>query len=83
MVHRSAFAVALIVTYGAIFAATTAFGWTRTWRVVGVDSMSPSFADLRTLTGVPSTIGRGIDPLRENPGDPWGGRSIIPESGSR
>ena len=66
------FAVALVLTYTAIFGLSATIGWTRTWRAVGVDSMFPPFADLRTLTGASITVAHGIDPLRQNPGDPWG-----------
>ncbi len=39
---------------------------------LGVPAMDPAFADLRAITGAADSIAEGLDPLRENPGDPWG-----------
>ncbi|MBL8750439.1 MAG: hypothetical protein JNK78_14850 [Planctomycetes bacterium] len=38
---------------------------------LGVRTMEPHFADVRTFTGARVALDRGLDPLVENPGDPW------------
>jgi len=34
--------------------------------------MSPAFADLRVITHGADAVAMGMDPLINNPGDPWG-----------
>lgn len=62
---------AVIVTYVVIFSCTLLFGWMPTWSTVGVRPMSQPFGDLRAITGATLTIDRGLDPLKDNVGDPW------------
>lgn len=40
--------------------------------LLGVPPMRPPFADLRVLTGAAEGLRAGLDPMRENPADPWG-----------
>jgi hypothetical protein len=47
------------------------FGWTETWSHLGVPTMKPIFADLRTVQGAYDSIALGFDPQIANPGDPW------------
>jgi hypothetical protein len=42
-----------------------------TWRVLGVASLKPSFADARVITLGWDNYRRGFNPLRANPSDPW------------
>lgn len=48
-----------------------ALGYTEMWAPWGIPSMWPPFADLRTITGASETLALGLDPLVQNPGDPW------------
>jgi hypothetical protein len=47
-------------------------GWTAFWTPLHVQTMSPPFADLRTIQGGLVSLDRGYWPQRVNPGDPWG-----------
>lgn len=38
---------------------------------LGVPTMEPRFADVRTITGAHTALAQGLDPLVSNPGDPW------------
>lgn len=55
-------ALALLIHY---------YGYERTWSLWNIPSMDPHFADLRTITGGAESHRRGLDPLAENPADPW------------
>jgi hypothetical protein len=46
-------------------------GWTNTWRMLGIPSMTPIFADMRTVQGSIKSEELGFDPQVTNPGDPW------------
>ncbi|MFH2051361.1 MAG: glycosyltransferase 87 family protein [bacterium] len=48
------------------------YGYDDTWRLWNIPTMSPPFADLRTITGGAESARMGLDPLVDNPGDPWG-----------
>ena len=63
---------AVVAAYCVIFGCTMIFGWMPTWSAVGVEPMSLPFGDLRAITGATTTIDRGLDPLTDNVGDPWG-----------
>lgn len=39
---------------------------------LGIPTMELPFADARTVTGAGSSLAQGLDPLVQNPGDPWG-----------
>ena len=40
--------------------------------------MQRPFADLRTITGAADSLAAGLDPLVQNPGDPWGRAMTYP-----
>jgi hypothetical protein len=61
--------IALIVFMSVLF---LTLGSEKTWRMFGVPARSPSFMDIRTITGASDSIASGFDPLEKNPGDPWG-----------
>jgi hypothetical protein len=46
-------------------------GWTAFWTPLHVQTMSPPFADLRTIQGGLVSVEHGFWPQRVNPGDPW------------
>jgi hypothetical protein len=46
-------------------------GWTPTWTALYIPTMSPIFADMRTVQGSLYSIEHGYNPQVENPGDPW------------
>lgn len=48
------------------------FGYEQTWRFWNIPVLSPGFADLRVITHGADSVARGLDPLVNNPGDPWG-----------
>jgi hypothetical protein len=47
-------------------------GWTAFWTPLHVHTMSPPFADLRSIQSGLISLDRGFWPQRLNPGDPWG-----------
>lgn len=54
-------------------------GWLATWRFLGVPSVLPEFADMRTVQGAVASTQLGLDPQVENPGDPWGRKMNYPK----
>ena len=65
-------------SFAAIFAvfvaAVTVLALTNSWSKlawIGVPTMSLPFADVRPITAASSAIELGLDPMVENPGDPW------------
>jgi len=62
---------AVLAAYGLIFACVWVFGWRETWQRLLGDPMTPPFADLRIVTGVPTTLAQGLDPFVAHPGDVW------------
>ncbi len=48
------------------------FGWTETWKAVHVPTMTPVFADMRTVQGGLASVEKGLNPQVDNPHDPWG-----------
>lgn len=70
---RPTAAVAIyLASLAALAGAIAALGWTPVWQTLGLPSMSPPFADLRTVQGALATLAEGGDPRIANPGDPWG-----------
>jgi hypothetical protein len=67
--------VVLVAFYAVFLAVVTAsiafFGWTVTWKFLGVPAMEPYFADLRTIQGAIASDALGLNPQVTNPGDPW------------
>lgn len=62
----------LILGYISIFASCFFFGWEKTWKFLLIPTMSPPFADMRTVQGSLYSVSMGLDPQIVNPGDPWG-----------
>ncbi len=58
----------LTIIIGLLF---TFYGYEETWQLWGIPTLSPEFADLRTITGGAESARSGYDPLVENPADPW------------
>jgi ribose transport system permease protein len=54
-----------------IGAAVLLMGWTKTWSVLQIPTLSPAFADMRTVQGAVLSDQQGLDPQIQNPGDPW------------
>ncbi len=46
-------------------------GWTVTWSALHIPTLSPLFADMRTVQGAIISEKQGLDPQINNPGDPW------------
>lgn len=53
-------------------------GWERTWRALSIPPMTPVFADMRTVQGALASRAAGLDPQRDNVGDPWRRRMNYP-----
>ncbi len=60
----------LLISAGATVLALN--GWTAFWTPLHVHTMSPPFADLRSIQGGLISLARGSWPQVDNPGDPWG-----------
>jgi hypothetical protein len=46
-------------------------GWLDAWSKLGLPSLVPYFADLRTIQGAIFSESAGFNPQQMNPGDPW------------
>lgn len=60
-----------VLIWVVIFLAISILGWTDTWSALLIPTMSPPFADMRTVQGSLITIEAGLNPQIDNPGDPW------------
>ena len=60
----------LFCCFGILLSIASA-GWTYTWSGLQIPTMSPPFADLRTVQGALKSLILGFDPQVINPGDPW------------
>jgi len=47
------------------------YGYEKTWHLWNIFTMSPHFADLRIITHSSESYSKGLDPMVDNPGDPW------------
>jgi len=54
-----------------LFTSAFWFDWLSVWGALQLPSMTPHFADLRSITGGLATTKHGGDPLIANPHDPW------------
>lgn len=54
------------------------YGCERTWQLWHIPTMTPHFADLRTITHGAESHALGLDPMLENPADPWQRRLDYP-----
>lgn len=57
-----------MLIFGSLFAL---HGYDGTWKLWNIPTMTPHFADLRTITGGAASYAQGFDPMIINPGDPW------------
>lgn len=71
-IEKAALRSLFISIWLAIFVSIFIHGWTATWSFLGIESMYPPFADLRTVQGGLLSLAQGLDPQLINPGDPWG-----------
>ena len=70
--------IAFSLTFSLLLPLLYLYGYNNTLRLWNVPIMSPHFADLRTITGGAESYAQGIDPMINNPGDPWGRRMNYP-----
>ena len=68
-----------IFFWSSIWLSITCLGWTPTWKVLHIPTLSPMFADMRTVQGSLFSIQQGYNPQIENPGDPWGRAMNYPQ----
>ncbi len=61
----------LILGWLAVLVSVMTVGWTNTWKALGVPTMFPPFADMRTVQGSLISIELGFNPQLKNVGDPW------------
>jgi len=64
-----------MLAFGSLF---IFYGYEKTWRLWSIPTMSPHFADIRVITGGAESYAQGLDPMIENPGDPWQRRLNYP-----
>jgi hypothetical protein len=62
--------VAVVIVFGLGWLVIGTFD--RAWHFLGVPSMSPPFADLRTITHSIDCVAKGLDPFTIGACDPWG-----------
>lgn len=63
--------ITFITAWVVIFLSILNFGWSTTWGALGVPTLFPEFADMRTVQGALHSLNDGFDPQIKNPGDPW------------
>ena len=68
---RRIITVVLWAIVGGLLLAACCGNWREVWGACRQDSMSPKFADLRTITGAVASSAQGFDPVLQNPMDPW------------
>lgn len=61
----------VVCGWAIVVAGFALLGYEATWRLWGVPTMTPHFADLRAILGGLESLRMGHDPLIENPQDPW------------
>ena len=64
-------AAVYLLSLAGILAGVLFAGWTNTWELLGINAMTPPFADMRHVQGAIQTLSSGIDPRLSNPNDPW------------
>lgn len=64
--HRVYLAACLMIAI-----ALLQIGWAETWKKLGIGSLQPPFADLRTVQAGLDALRQGLDPQVVNPTDPW------------
>jgi len=61
-------ALAAVLLFTVLF---SLYGYNNTWRLWNIPVVSPHFSDLRPITHGAESFAQGLDPMIENPGDPW------------
>jgi hypothetical protein len=64
--------VSFITAWLLIAVSIVTIGWATTWKGLLIPTMSPVFADMRTVQGALESLTQGLNPQVNNPGDPWG-----------
>lgn len=65
------FPILLTCGLGLLLLLFVQIGYEATWQLWNIPTLSPHFADLRSITGGAESFAQGFDPLYENPSDPW------------
>jgi len=65
-------ALALMAVHGLVVAGALMGDWNRIFQRLYVQVVTPPFADLRTIPAAAASAAAGMDPLLQNPFDPWG-----------
>lgn len=60
-----------LVLWSGIFLGILFWGWESVWRALAIPSLSPAFADMRTVQGALFSQASGLNPQDLNPSDPW------------
>lgn len=63
--------IIFLLGWFSIFASILFIGWGDTWSMLVIPTMTPEFADMRTVQGALLSLSEGLDPQLNNPGDPW------------
>lgn len=63
--------IIFLLGWFSIFASILFIGWSDTWSMLVIPTMTPEFADMRTVQGALLSLSEGLDPQLNNPGDPW------------
>ncbi len=71
MTGRQLFALLFIIGVTAMTTSFVSNGYKETWERWGIPVMLPYFADARAITAGAESAAIGLDPLQENPADPW------------
>ena len=69
---RTGFLIVFVLACLAIGVTILLNGWTAAWYALHVPTLSPPFADMRTVQGALVSAAQGFNPQLKNPGDPWG-----------
>lgn len=78
MQGRQLFHLLIIGGIGVMGLLFATIGYESTWGLWNIPTLSPHFADLRSITGGAESYVMGFDPMVENPGDPWGRQMNYP-----
>jgi hypothetical protein len=63
--------VIFIIGWVLILFGILVIGWDNTWSALALPTMTPEFADMRTVQGALLSLSDGFNPQIKNPGDPW------------
>jgi hypothetical protein len=68
---KNAFLIIFTLACLSIGAAILLNGWYSTWTALHIPTLSPPFADMRSVQGSLLSARQGFNPQVNNPGDPW------------